>query len=57
MKAARRTQAQAIKARAEALQSNPNLVALTAVEKWNGILPTTMVPGSAVPFVNVPTNR
>ncbi|MBI3677449.1 MAG: prohibitin family protein [Proteobacteria bacterium] len=50
-------QAQAIKARAEALQSNPNLVALTAVEKWNGILPTTMVPGSAVPFVNVPTNR
>lgn len=50
-------QAQAIKARAEALQSNPNLVALTAVEKWNGELPTTMVPGSALPFVNIPSNR
>lgn len=50
-------QAQAIKARAEALQSNPNLVALTAVEKWNGELPTTMVPGSALPFVQIPSNR
>jgi hypothetical protein len=22
-------------------------------EKWNGVLPTTMVPGSAVPFVSL----
>ena len=47
-------QAEAIKARAAALQSNPNLVALTTAEKWNGVLPTTMVPGSTVPFVQLP---
>jgi regulator of protease activity HflC (stomatin/prohibitin superfamily) len=47
-------QASAIKARADALQSNPNLVSLTAAEKWNGILPSTMVPGGAVPFLQLP---
>ncbi|HEY5336970.1 MAG TPA: prohibitin family protein [Rhizomicrobium sp.] len=47
-------EAQAIKARSDALQSNPNLISLTAAEKWNGILPTTMVPGSAVPFLQIP---
>ena len=46
-------QAAAIKARADALQSNPGLISLTAAEKWNGVLPTTMVPGGAVPFVQV----
>jgi regulator of protease activity HflC (stomatin/prohibitin superfamily) len=46
-------EASAIRARAAALQSNPFLVQLTLAEKWNGILPTTMVPGSAVPFLNV----
>jgi regulator of protease activity HflC (stomatin/prohibitin superfamily) len=50
-------QAEAIKARAGALQSNPNLVSLTAAEKWNGILPTTMVPGGGVPFVQLPSGR
>jgi regulator of protease activity HflC (stomatin/prohibitin superfamily) len=50
-------QARAIKARADALQSNPNLVTLTAAEKWNGVLPTTMVPGGATPFVQVPSAR
>jgi hypothetical protein len=33
--------------------TNPNLVALVPAERWNGVLPTTMVPGSAVPFVSV----
>lgn len=46
-------QAQAIKARGDALRDNPNLVSLTAAERWDGALPTTMVPGSAVPFVSV----
>ena len=50
-------EASAIKARGEALRQSPELVALTAAEKWNGVLPTTMVPGGAVPFVAVPTNR
>jgi len=46
-------QAAAIEARAKALGTNPNLVTLVQVEKWNGVLPTTMVPGSAVPFVSI----
>lgn len=46
-------EASAIKARAEALGSNPSIIALTQAEKWNGVLPATMVPGSAVPFISV----
>lgn len=46
-------EATAIKARAEALGTNPSLIMLTQAEKWNGALPTTMVPGSAVPFVSI----
>ena len=45
--------AAAIEARAKALGTNPNLVTLVQAERWNGVLPTTMVPGSAVPFVSV----
>lgn len=48
-----RGQAEAINARGKALRDNPELVALTAAERWDGKLPTTMVPGSSVPFVNV----
>lgn len=43
----------AIRARAEALRMNADLVQLQAVEKWDGKLPTTMVPSSAMPFINV----
>jgi regulator of protease activity HflC (stomatin/prohibitin superfamily) len=46
-------EASAIKAKGEALAVNPNLVALIQAERWNGVLPTTLVPGSAVPFLNV----
>ncbi len=46
-------EAAAIRAKGAALRDNPSLIDLTAAEKWNGILPTTMVPGSATPFVNV----
>jgi regulator of protease activity HflC (stomatin/prohibitin superfamily) len=46
-------EAAAIEARAKALGSNPNLVTLVQAERWNGVLPTTMVPGAAVPFVTV----
>jgi regulator of protease activity HflC (stomatin/prohibitin superfamily) len=45
---------EAIAARGKALHDNPQLVSLVAAEKWNGILPTTMVPGSATPFVSIP---
>jgi regulator of protease activity HflC (stomatin/prohibitin superfamily) len=50
-------EAAAIKAKADALRENPSLVALTATEKWDGKLPTTFVPGSSVPFVNVPRGQ
>jgi len=46
-------EATAIEARAKALAANTNLVNLIAVEKWNGALPTTQVPGSALPFIGV----
>lgn len=46
-------EAAAIKARATALASNANLVELIAAEKWNGALPATQVPGSALPFLGI----
>ncbi len=46
-------EAAAIKARGDALRDNPNLVQLILAEAWNGQLPTTMVPGSTVPFLNL----
>jgi regulator of protease activity HflC (stomatin/prohibitin superfamily) len=46
----------AIKARGEALKQNAILISLTQAEKWNGVLPTTMVPGNAVPFLNLKPN-
>jgi uncharacterized membrane protein YqiK len=46
-------EAAAIRARADALRANADLVQLQAVEKWDGKLPTTMVPGSALPFLNL----
>jgi len=46
-------EASAIRARADALRANTDLVQLQAVEKWDGKLPTTMVPSSAMPFINV----
>jgi regulator of protease activity HflC (stomatin/prohibitin superfamily) len=46
-------EAHAINARGKALRDNPNLVQLVQAEKWDGKLPTTMVPGQTVPFINV----
>lgn len=46
-------EASAIEAKAKALGQNPNLVTLVQAERWNGILPTTMVPGSAMPMINL----
>lgn len=53
-------EANSIKIRADALRSNPEVVELIkaeaqreAVAKWNGTLPTQMIPGSAVPFINI----
>lgn len=48
-----KAEAGAIQARGDALRNNPNLPTLVASEKWNGVLPTTMVPGNALPFLNL----
>jgi regulator of protease activity HflC (stomatin/prohibitin superfamily) len=50
-------EAAAIRARGSALRDNPQLVGLTAAERWNGVLPTTMLPNSAVPFVEMSPSR
>lgn len=44
--------AQAIAVRAQALRSNPDVVTLNAVEKWDGKLPTYLSPGAPLPFIN-----
>lgn len=46
-------EAAAIRARAAALQSNPFLVQLTVAEKWDGKLPSTMVPNGTLPFLDL----
>jgi len=46
-------EAAAIRAKADALRDNAGLIALTQAEKWDGKLPTTMIPGSTVPFMDM----
>jgi regulator of protease activity HflC (stomatin/prohibitin superfamily) len=46
-------EAAAIKAKSEALKDNAGLIALIQAERWNGALPTTMIPDSTVPFMDV----
>jgi regulator of protease activity HflC (stomatin/prohibitin superfamily) len=46
-------EASAIKSRAEALAQNQNLIELTKAEKWNGQLPTTMLPNGTLPFFDI----
>ena len=43
--------AEALKIEGQALKENANVAELRAIEKWDGHLPTTMVPGSSVPFI------
>jgi len=45
-------EASAIKARADALKENAQLVELVKAEKWNGALPTHVLPNSTVPFLD-----
>ena len=46
-------EAKAISAKAQALAQNTNLVNLNAVEKWDGKLPESLVPGSAMPCIGL----
>jgi hypothetical protein len=49
-----RAEGRAIAAKAKAFQDNPGYTNLIAVESWNGTLPHTMLPGSALPFISIP---
>lgn len=44
-------EAEAIAARGKSLGDNPSLVSLVQAEKWDGKLPTTMLPNGAVPMI------
>jgi regulator of protease activity HflC (stomatin/prohibitin superfamily) len=49
-------ESEAIKKKAEALRNNPELTAYTyslAAQNWDGALPTSFVPGSTLPILNV----
>ncbi len=46
-------EAQRISSQALAAQGGSDYVQLKAIEKWDGHLPTQMIPGTTVPFVNL----
>lgn len=56
MIAAAQGKAEALKIEGQALKENAGIAELRAIEKWDGHLPTTMVPGSAVPFIGKAAN-
>jgi regulator of protease activity HflC (stomatin/prohibitin superfamily) len=47
--------AESIRIQAQAINSagGADYVALQAIAKWNGVLPVSFVPGSAIPFLNI----
>lgn len=47
-------EAQSIERKGKALRDNPGIVMLMQAEKWNGQLPTTMLPDSTVPVLGLP---
>lgn len=51
-----RAEAESIRLKGQALRENPDILQMTAIEKWNGILPR-FNGGSAVPFINVDEQR
>ncbi|MDR1693858.1 MAG: prohibitin family protein [Lactobacillaceae bacterium] len=46
-------EAESMRIRAKALESNPKLVEYEAVQKWNGQLPTYMMGNAPTPFINL----
>lgn len=45
-------EADAIKAKTQALSSNPMLIELTKAERWDGKLPSTVLPNGTLPFID-----
>lgn len=46
-------EAKVILARGDALKGNPNLIQLTQAEKWDGVLPSTMLPTNTLPMIDL----
>ena len=46
-------EATAIKVKSAALSDNPRLIEFTQAERWDGKLPTTMLPGGSVPILSL----
>ena len=44
-------EADAIRVKAAALRDNAGLIELTKAERWDGVLPTTMLPNTTIPFL------
>lgn len=45
-------EAKAIEAKTKALANNPQYIQMMQAEKWNGVLPTTVLPSTAIPMIN-----
>lgn len=56
---AAQAEAEKIRIQAQAItsQGGKDYVQMRAIEKWDGHLPTQMIPGSAVPFINLNAAR
>jgi len=50
-------EAKAIEVRAKALERNQKLVALVQAERWDGKLPTIMLPNQSMPILNLGRNE
>ena len=46
-------EAESIRIRGEALHQNPEVARLTAINKWNGVLPSVVGGGQPIPFIEV----
>jgi regulator of protease activity HflC (stomatin/prohibitin superfamily) len=46
-------EAKSIQMRGEALRASPEIIKLTQAERWNGVLPTTMLPSGTLPVLDL----
>lgn len=49
-------EAGAIDIKAKALAANPKYIEMLQAERWDGKLPTTVLPSTAIPMINMPKN-
>ena len=52
-----KAEADSINSKGEALRKNPEIIRLMQAERWNGVLPRTMLPGGTVPMLALPAEE